>query len=170
MLFSRTVVVKTDIEPNDEPTTYHEIFNNSKYDGILIKKYLTEEIFKTLLKQQDKPSIIDCIAKVNALPNNPFGIVVLNANCYSKFVNLFEPIIKDIHCVDELNKYPDCDWGDASVFEKLDNVTIVSTEISCCRSMANVPFIPGINEHDLESILTQVSVVIFLNIFFSMGS
>lgn len=92
-------------------------------------------------------------------------MIVFDANCYDKFTDLFEPIIKDIHCVDEFNKYPDFDWGDTSVFEILNNEIIVSIEINCYRSMANIPFIPGINEQDLEFILTKVSVIIYFVIF-----
>lgn len=128
---------------------------------------MTEELFTKLLNPSDEPSIIDCIAKVDELQANPFGVIVFNGNCYTKFSDLFEPIIKDIHCVDEFSKYPECDWGDVNVFEKFHNDTmIVSTEISCCRSLANIPFIsiPGINEQNLEIILTTVSVESFVNL------
>lgn len=152
--FAERVIVENRTDSND----YHEIFNDSAYESTLIKKYLTEELFKKLLEQQDNPSIVDCIVKVAALPSNPSGVIALNANCYEKFGDLFEPIIKDIHCVDEVNKQADCDWGDEMAFGKLENEAIVSSEISCCRSIANIPFIPGINEQDLQIILTQVSI------------
>lgn len=143
----------------NRPRAYDEIFNDPKYDETLIKKYLTEEMFTKLRKLSDEPSIIDCIAKVDALQANPFGVIVSNGNCYNMFADLFEPIIKDVHCIDEFGKYPECNWGDVDfMFEKLENDAIVSTEISCSRSLANVPFIPGINEHQLETILTTVSI------------
>lgn len=149
------------VESHDKPNTYHEIFSNPKYDETLIKKHMTEELFTKLLERSDEPSIIDCIAKVDELQANPFGVIVLNGNCYKKFADLFEPIIKDIHCVDEFSKYPECNWGDVNIFEILPNDIIVSTEISCCRSLANIPFIPGINEQNLEIILTTVSIESF---------
>lgn len=147
------------VDSANKPSTYDEIFNDSKYDETLIKKYLTEELFAKLHKLSDEPSIIDCIANVDALQANPFGVIVSNGNCYSTFADLFEPIIKDVHCIDGFGKYPECNWGDVDfVFEKIENDAIVSTEISCCRSLANVPFIPGISEHQLETILTTVSI------------
>lgn len=149
------------VESHDKPNTYHEIFSDPKYDETLIKKYLTEELFTKLHEPSDEPSIIDCIAKVDELQTQPFGVIVLNGNCYNKFADLFEPIIKEIHCIDEFNKYPECNWGDVNVFEKLPYDTIVSTEISCCRSLANIPFIPGINEQNLEIILSTVSIEFF---------
>lgn len=132
--------------------------NDSEYDGTLIKKHLTEELFKQLSELQNEPSIFDCIAKVNTLQSNPFGVIVLNGNCYDTFSDLYEPIIKEIHCVDEFTKHPDCEWGDVSVFENYETKLIVSMEISCCRSLANIPFIPGASEQDLEAILTAVSL------------
>lgn len=146
------------VEPDDDLTSYQKIFSDPKYDGTLVKKYLTEDLFKKLMEIQD-PSIIDCIAKVNTLHSNPFGVVVFSANCYSAFSDLFEPIIQEIHCVDEFNQYPDVDWGDVNVFEKLKNEAIISMEISCCRSLSKIPFITGINEQGLECVLTTVSKI-----------
>ncbi|XP_031621141.1 arginine kinase-like [Contarinia nasturtii] len=155
-----------DAKARDKQDMYHEMFNDPKYDGILIKKYLTEELFRKLYKLQDnEPSIIDCIAKVNELQANPFGVYPLNGKCYSKFRALFEPIIKDIHCIDdEFHNHPDCDWGDVNAFEIFENERIESIEISCVRSLANMPFIKsGINEQDLEIILNTVQNAIQSN-------
>lgn len=155
---TRPLIEHTNIQPTDETNEYQNIFGDSKYDGTLIKKYLTEELFKKLFELQNEPSIIDCIAEANTLHHNPFGVIVLNASCYNTFCDLFEPIIKEIHCVDEVVKHPDCEWGDVSEFETFENESIVSMEISCSRSLANIPFINGTNEQHLESILTTVSL------------
>lgn len=147
------------IQQPDEPITYQSMFSDSKYDNTLIKKHLTEELFEKLLDVQNECSIIDCIAKADALQTNSmFGVIALNGNCYTTFGDLFEPMVKEIHCIDDFTKYPDCDWGDFGVFEKFLNEEIVSIEISCSRSLAKMPFIPGINEQNLEIILTQVSM------------
>lgn len=145
-------------ERSDELIAYQNVLSDSRYDGTLIKKHLTEKLFNQLSSLQNEPSIIDCIAKVNTLQSNPSGVIVLNGNCYNTFSDLYEPIIKDIHCVDEFSKHPDCEWGDASVFEKFETELIVSMEISCCRSLENIPFIPGASEQNLEAILTTVSL------------
>lgn len=140
---------------------YDEILNDPMYDKTLVKKYLTEELFRKLCElQDDEPSITDCIAKVNELQANPFGVYPLNGKCYSKFTTLFEPIIKEIHCIDELNQsHPECDWGDVNAFEMFENDSIESIEISCVRSLANMPFIKtGITEQDLEIMLNTVRV------------
>lgn len=155
-------------EKCEKSNAYHEIFSDPEYESTLIKKYLTEERFIKLLEQGGEPSIIDCIVKVDALASSPSGVRLSSSNCYTKFADLFEPIIKDIHCVDELNKHPDCDWGDESVFQKFDNEAIVSVEISCSRSLVNISFIPGINESDLQTILSKVSIAPFLNTFNSV--
>lgn len=149
-------------EQHEGENSYQSIFSNSNYDNTLIKKHLTEEMFKKLLDVQNDCSIIDCIAKVDALHTNSFGVIALNGSCYSKFADLFEPIIMDIHCIDGFTKYPDSEWGDLETFSKLENAEIVSIEISCSRSLAGMPFISGINEQNLESILTKVSERVLL--------
>lgn len=152
----------------DKTKTYDEIFNDPKYEETLIKKHLTEELFTKLLNLSDESSsIIDCIASVNELQANPFGVIASNGNCYNKFSDLFEPIIKHVHCVDEFGKYPENNWGDVNVFERLspNDDVIVFTEISVSRSLANIPFIPRINEQNLEIILTTVSIESFVNPF-----
>lgn len=158
MYFYRPLIENAECKPDDEPSAYRNVFNDSSYDGTLVKKYLTEELFKKLIGLPNEPSIIDCIAKVNTLQRNPFGVIVSNGNCYNTFSDLFEPIIKEIHCVDEFIKHSDCDWGDASVFGKLESESIVSLEINCSRSLANIPFISGASEQDLEAILIAVSL------------
>lgn len=132
-----------------------------------MKKYLTEELFKKLYELQPKtPTIIDCLAKFNTLDTNPSGIVALSASCYTTFCDLFEPIIKEIHCVDDFtSKYPDSDWGgDTMVFQKFEFESILGVEISCTRSLVNVPFVCGANEHDLQTILTTVSMQSFIKV------
>lgn len=137
---------------------HQSLFNDPKYDGTLAKKYLTEELFKKL--QMKSPIIIDCLAKFNTLDTNPAGVVALNASCYTIFCDLFDPIIKEIHCVDDFaSEYPNSSWGGDTVqFEKFDSESILSVEISCTRSIMNMPFVCGANELELQTILTTVSV------------
>lgn len=125
-----------------------------------MKKYLTEDMFKCFTEHDEKPSIVDCIVKADALDLHPFGIVALNGNCYTKFSELFEPIIKEIHGLeDNIEKHPDSNWGDGSQFEALNSDRIISIEISCSRSLTGFDFISGMNEQDLENVLTTVSSI-----------
>lgn len=150
-------------DENENENSYQKLLvNDPKYDGTLVKKYLSEELFKKLYDlQMDTPTIIDCLTKFNTLDTtNPSGIVALNASCYTMFCDLFEPIIKEIHCVDEFpTVYPESDWGEeAMAFEKFEFESILGIEISCARSLRNVPLVCGANEHDLQTILTTVSM------------
>lgn len=140
-----------------EPISYQSIFDDSKYDATLVKKYLTEDMYGSLTENDDRPSIVDCIVKVDALETYPVGVIALNGDCYTKFADLYESIIKEIHGIDAIERHPDSNWGDGNAFEQLSCENIVSIEISCSRSLAGIPFIPGMNEHDLESVLTKVS-------------
>lgn len=134
------------------PNSYRDIADDSKYDNTLLKKYLTDDLLERL-KLLGEPSIIDCITRAK----NASGVVALDADCYNRFSDLFEPIIKDIHCVAELNNCPDSDWGDASTFESFEKDTVLSIEMNCFRSLANIPFIPGITAAHLEYVLSTVS-------------
>lgn len=158
-LFFSPLIEDTDdvIQVNEESTLYQRMFNDAKYDGTLVKKYLTQEMFEKFMNLQTKPSIHDCIANVDTLQSNPFGVNAISASCYTTFTDLFEPIIKEIHDIDEFVTHSDCVWGDANAFETFETNTIVSMEINCYRSLANIPFILGANEHDLQTILTTVS-------------
>lgn len=127
-----------------------------------MKKYLTEELFKKLCELQPKrPTIIDCLAKCNTFGTDSVGVVALNASCYTIFADLFESIIQEINCVDVdaiASKYPDTDWnGDTMAFPNFESESILGIEISCARSLMNVPFVCGANENDLQAILTTVS-------------
>lgn len=141
----------------DELNAFRNLFSDSKYDDTLIKKHLTEDLFKKLYELENELSIVDCIAKVDTLQSNPFGVVTVNATCFTVFNDLFEPIVKEIHGIDEFVKYSDCDWGDVNVFETIDNESILSMEICCSRSLANIPFTSNASEQHLETILTTVS-------------
>lgn len=141
-----------------ESISYQSIFNDSKYDATLVKKYLTETMFESFCETGDKPSIVDCIVKVDELDSHTLGIIALNGNCYTKFGELFESIIKEIHGIDTMEKHPESDWGDdGNVFENLNSEKVTSIEIRCSRSLADIPFIPAMNEQELENVLTTVS-------------
>lgn len=154
------------IESGENENSYQNLINHPKYDGTLAKKYLTEELFNKLHElQSEHPTIIDCLAKFNALHTDLTGVVALNASCYTMFCDLFDPIIQEIHCIDELaSKYPDSDWNvDALVFQKIESDLIMSVEISCTRSLMNFPFVCGANENDLQTILMTVRIFVIRN-------
>lgn len=152
------------IQSNENESLYQNLINHPKYDGTLVRKYLTEELFNKLCElQSNHPTIIDCLAKFNAPNTDSTGVIALNANCYTMFCDLFEPIIQEIHGVDTIaSKYPDSDWnGETMEFQKFNSDLILDVEISCTRSLTNFPFVCGANEHDLQVILTTVRIFRF---------
>lgn len=161
-LFRRPIIAdEVQIQSSEEDNPYQSVFNNPKYDGTLVKKYLTGELFEKLYElQKEPPTIIDCLTKYNTFDTNLTGVVALNASCYTIFCDLFEPIIKEIHCVDDFaSKYPDSYWGgDSLEFEKFESESILSVEISSTRSLVNMPFVCGATELDLQTILTTVGM------------
>lgn len=143
--------------------SYRSIFDNSAYETTLVKKYLTENMFESFTEYDNKPNIVDCIVKADALVSHPLGIIALNGDCYTKFSELFEPIIKEINSLDNsIEKHPDSDWGDENQFETLNSDRIISIEISCSRSLTGFNFISGMNEQDLENVLTTVGFFLII--------
>lgn len=125
---------------------------------------MTEELFKKLCElQPERPTIADCLAKCTTFNADSAGVVALNASCYTIFCDLFDPIIQEIHCVDAIaSKYSESEWnGDTMAFQKFESESILSVEISCARSLMNVPLVCGADEHDLQTILTTVSAFRF---------
>lgn len=121
-------------------------------------------MFESFTEYDNKPTIVDCIVKANALDSHPLGIIALNGDCYTKFSELFEPIIKEINGLDNsIEMQPVSDWGDDNnQFEPLNTDRIISIQISCSRSLTGFNFISGMNEQDLENVLTTVSLSYFL--------
>lgn len=146
--------MKISVNADDKTNTeYHLVLGDPKYDGTLIKKHLTEDLFKTLQETQGKPTIIDLISNVNSI-----GLLMLNGDCYTKFSVLIEPILKEIHKIEMIEEqHPESSFGDFDAFESLHCEAIESIEINCNRSIENFDFIPGMNEQDLENVLTLVS-------------
>lgn len=140
--------------------SYRSIFDDSAYETTLVKKYLTENMFKSFTEYDSKPTIVDCIVKADALDSHPLGIIALNGDCYTKFSELFEPIIQEINGLDNsIEKHPDSDWGDENQFEPLNSDRIISIEFSCSRSLTGFNFISGMNEQDLQNVLSTVSFI-----------
>lgn len=121
-------------------------------------------MFESFTEYDNKPTIVDCIVKTNALDSHPLGIIALNGDCYTKFSELFEPIIKEINGLDNsIEKHPESDWGDdSSQFEPLHSDRIISIEFSCSRSLTGFNFISGMNEQDLENVLHTVSFIYYV--------
>nr|CAI5859536.1 unnamed protein product [Callosobruchus analis] len=118
----------------------------------LLKKHLTQEIFDNL-KTKKTPTfgstLLDCIQSGLENLDSGVGIYAPDAESYSVFSDLFDPIIEDYHAgFKKTDKHPPKNWGDVSVFGDLDPAGefVVSTRVRCGRSLEGYPFNPCLTE------------------------
>ncbi|KAM7355292.1 arginine kinase 1 [Cochliomyia hominivorax] len=129
----------------------------------LLKKYLTKEVFDNL-KNKKTPTfgstLLDCIQSGLENHDSGVGIYAPDAEAYTVFADLFDPIIEDYHGgFKKTDKHPARDFGDVSVFSNLDpnNEFVISTRVRCGRSMQGYPFNPCLSEAQYKEMEQKVS-------------
>lgn len=78
-------------------------------------------------------------------PDSGVGIYAPDAESYSVFADLFDPIIEDYHGgFKKTDKHPPKDWGDVNSLGNLDPTSefVISTRVRCGRSMEVNDFPP----------------------------
>lgn len=128
----------------------------------LLKKYLTKEIFDNLKTKKTSfgSSLLDCIQSGVENPDSGVGIYAPDAESYSVFADLFDPIIEDYHGgFKKTDKHPPKNWGDVDTFGNLDPTGeyVVSTRVRCGRSMEGYPFNPCLTEEQYKEMEQKVS-------------
>jgi arginine kinase len=88
----------------------------------LLKKYLTKEVFDALKNKKTSfgSTLLDCVQSGFENLDSGVGIYAPDAEAYSVFSDLFDPIIEDYHGgFKKTDKHPACDFGDANSFPNL---------------------------------------------------
>jgi len=129
----------------------------------LLKKFLTKEMFDNL-KTKKTPSfgssLLDVIQSGLENHDSGVGIYAPDAEAYSVFADLFDPIIEDYHGgFKKTDKHPPKDWGDVDTLGNLDPAGeyIISTRVRCGRSMQGYPFNPCLTEAQYKEMEEKVS-------------
>lgn len=132
----------------------------------LLKKHLTKEIFDNL-KNKKTPtfgsSLLDCVQSGFENHDSGFGIYAPDAEAYSVFSEVFDPMIEDYHTgFKKTDKHPPKDFGDVDSFANLDPAGefIVSTRVRCGRSMEGYPFNPCLTEAQYKEMEQKVSTTL----------
>lgn len=130
----------------------------------LLKRHLTPEILEELkeLRTSFKSTLFDCIKSGLANHSSNVGVYAPDAESYTLFSKLFDPIIDDYHGgFSPESTHPETNWGDPAELGNLDpdNEFIRSTRIRCARSVADVPFNPCMSEENYEDIMAKVKEV-----------
>jgi len=129
----------------------------------LLKKHLSKEVFDKL-KNVKTPTfgstLLDCIQSGLENHDSGFGIYAPDAEAYSVFSEVFDPMIEDYHTgFKKADKHPNRDFGDVNAFGNLDPTGeyVVSTRVRCGRSMEGYPFNPCLTEAQYKEMETKVA-------------
>lgn len=128
----------------------------------LLKKYLTPAIFEKIKDRKTKlgATLIDVIQSGVENPDSGVGLYAPDAESYSVFSDLFDPIIEDYHKgFKSTDKHPACDFGDVGTLSNVDpeGKYVLSTRVRCGRSMEGYPFNPCLTEPMYKEMEEKVS-------------
>ncbi|KAH8379971.1 hypothetical protein KR009_008222, partial [Drosophila setifemur] len=129
----------------------------------LLKKYLTKEVFDNLKNKVTptfKSTLLDVIQSGLENHDSGVGIYAPDAESYTVFADLFDPIIEDYHGgFKKTDKHPASNFGDVSTFGNVDptNEYVISTRVRCGRSMQGYPFNPCLTEAQYKEMEGKVS-------------
>lgn len=128
----------------------------------LLKKYLTKEVFDALKNKKTSfgSTLLDCVQSGFENHDSGVGIYAPDAEAYSLFSDLFDPIIEDYHKgFKKTDKHPPRDFGDVDTFGNVDPTGefVVSTRVRCGRSMEGYPFNPCLTEAQYKEMEDKVS-------------
>ncbi|XP_022914844.1 arginine kinase isoform X1 [Onthophagus taurus] len=131
----------------------------------LLKKYLTKEVFDNLKTKKTSfgSSLLDVIQSGVENPDSGVGIYAPDAESYTVFADLFDPIIEDYHGgFKKTDNHPPKNWGDVNTFGNLDPAGeyVVSTRVRCGRSMEGYPFNPCLTEEQYKEMEQKVSTTL----------
>jgi protein-arginine kinase len=130
-----------------------QTLQNAKDCHSLVKKYLTKEVVDQLKDKKTKlgATLLDVIQSGVANLDSGVGVYAPDAEAYTLFAPLFNPVIEDYHNGFGPNqKQPQIDLGEGKthLFPDLDpeKKFINSTRIRCGRSLEGYPFNPCLTE------------------------
>lgn len=121
----------------------------------LLKKHFTEDVKDSLKYKATKlgATLFDVIRIGVENLNTAVGARAADAECYEKFSPLFDPIIEECHGgFAAESKHPASDFGEDRLSELKDldpeGKFVISTKISCARSVKGFPFSPVLARDD----------------------
>ncbi|XP_015786937.1 arginine kinase isoform X1 [Tetranychus urticae] len=131
----------------------------------LLKKYLTKEVFDALKTRKTAmgATLLDIIQSGVENLDSGIGIYAPDAESYTLFKELFDPIIEDYHGgFKPTDKHPASDWGDINTLVDLDPAGkyVVSTRVRCGRSLQGYPFNPCLTEAQYKEMEAKVSSIL----------
>jgi len=128
----------------------------------LLKKYLTRDVLDKLKTKKTAmgATLLDVVQSGMANLDSGVGVYAPDAESYTLFADLFNPIIEDYHGgFKSTDKHPPKDFGDVGTFGDLDpeGAYVISTRVRCGRSLQGYPFNPCLTEEQYREMEKKVS-------------
>jgi len=129
----------------------------------LLKKHLTKEVFdatKDLTTPSFGSSLLDVIQSGCANLDSGVGIYAPDAEAYSTFAALFDPVIDTYHKgFSATDKHPPCNFGDLDTIINVDPTGdyVLSTRVRGARSVKGLPFNPCMTEAQYQELEDKIS-------------
>jgi len=128
----------------------------------LLKKYLTKPVFDELKNKKTAlgATLLDVIQSGVENLDSGVGVYAPDAEAYTLFAPLFDPIIEDYHVgFTHSDKHPAKDFGDVNSLVNVDpeGQYVISTRVRCGRSMQGYPFNPCLTEAQYKEMEEKVS-------------
>merc|ERR1711976_912654 len=128
----------------------------------LLKKYLTKEVFEQLKDKKTNlgATLLDVVQSGVENLDSGVGVYAPDAEAYTMFAPLFDPIIEDYHVgFKQTDKHPPKDFGDLNAFINVDpeGKFVISTRVRCGRSMEGYPFNSCLTEAQYKEMEFKVS-------------
>ncbi|XP_054718085.1 LOW QUALITY PROTEIN: arginine kinase-like [Uloborus diversus] len=130
----------------------------------LLKKYLTREVFDACKNKKTAlgATLLDCIQSGVENLDSGVGIYAPDAEAYTLFAPIFNPIIEDYHeGFKPTDKHPPHDFGDINTLVNVDPTGqfVVSTRVRCGRSLKGYAFNPCLTEANYKEMEEKVSAI-----------
>lgn len=131
----------------------------------LLKKYLTREVLDKLKTKKTAmgATLLDVAQSGFENLDSGVGIYAPDAESYTLFADLFNPIIQDYHGgFKPTDKHPASDFGDMNTLVNVDpnNEFVISTRVRCGRSLKGYPFNPCLTEPQYKEMEQKVSTTL----------
>ncbi|KAL8570860.1 hypothetical protein ACOMHN_023533 [Nucella lapillus] len=155
-------LIKLEHDLTWKPETLQEmvdLVSKTKSCKSMMKKYLTKDVADRLKDKKTTlgGTLVDCIRTGAWNLDSDVGIMAADAESYTVFADIFDPIIKDYHKLKSSDPitHPADDFGDLENLDLPDldpeNEMIVSTRIRLARSHKEYGFPPVLTKEDREA-------------------
>jgi len=162
-LLTNTVLASEDLSVAEKLEAGFKKLEGATGCKSLLKKHLTKEIFeetKNLTTPSFGSTLLDVIQSGVANLDSGVGIYAPDAEAYTTFKALFDPVIETYHKgFKPTDKHPACDFGDVNSIINVDpeGNYVQSTRVRGARSVKGLPFNPCMSQAQYQELEDKIS-------------